>query len=199
MENTLKNRFKFIIETCYQNKCIYGYSHSKRQGYIIGNNEPFGIQISRMGPGSEVVPRENVNPELIEVYKRPLSLITDEEAIHVARLAHQRPDAPFTILRRDKDLIHVEFTDKIGMKYHISMLYNYGTICANMFFPAHGDKDARNSTVNIGQINLSSARPIPYIAIIDYLRESKFAMPYHGLSVEKQVEYGWIKITGDAA
>lgn len=32
------------------------------------------------------------------------------------------------------------------------------------------------------------------ISIIDYLRSKGYAVPYMGLSVEKQIEYGWIKL-----
>jgi len=31
---------------------------------------------------------------------------------------------------------------------------------------------------------------------VDYLRSKGYALPYMGLSVEKQVEYGWIKLEG---
>jgi len=33
------------------------------------------------------------------------------------------------------------------------------------------------------------------IHTIDYLRSKGFAIPFNGLSVEKQIEYGWIKLT----
>ncbi|MDE5530446.1 hypothetical protein KRE43_12785 [Elizabethkingia meningoseptica] len=29
---------------------------------------------------------------------------------------------------------------------------------------------------------------------IDYLREKGYAVPYRGLSVQKQIEYGWVKL-----
>lgn len=32
------------------------------------------------------------------------------------------------------------------------------------------------------------------IETIDYLRSKGYALPYNGLSVEKQIEYGWIKL-----
>tara|TARA_B100000378_G_scaffold236018_1_gene202678 strand:- start:2565 stop:3005 length:441 start_codon:yes stop_codon:yes gene_type:complete len=33
-----------------------------------------------------------------------------------------------------------------------------------------------------------------YIPVFDYLRSKGYALPYNGLSVEDQIEYGWIKI-----
>jgi len=35
----------------------------------------------------------------------------------------------------------------------------------------------------------------PVISAGDYLRSKGYALPYMGLSVEKQVEYGWIKLS----
>lgn len=31
-------------------------------------------------------------------------------------------------------------------------------------------------------------------SVVDYLRSKGYALPYMGLSVEKQIEYGWIKL-----
>ncbi len=172
MDNILQNKTKFIAQH-------------------------YGLKVLRFKDSKKIreVSYAYLPPEKDDYLElRHLSSITDTEAIHVARLAHQMLEADFKILRRDKDMIHVEYPDKIGIKHHISMLYNYGTVCANMWFPKHGDTDSHNSTVNIGQISLSSERPVPYIAILDYLRSRKFAMPFHDLSVKKQVEYGWIKL-----
>lgn len=33
-----------------------------------------------------------------------------------------------------------------------------------------------------------------HIKVVDYLRSKGYALPWMGLSVEKQIEYGWIKI-----
>lgn len=35
---------------------------------------------------------------------------------------------------------------------------------------------------------------VAFIHAVDYLRSKGYALPYMGLSVEKQVEYGWIKL-----
>jgi hypothetical protein len=76
---------------------------------------------------------------------RPLSSITDDEAIEVAKLQ----DWEYT---DRKDIIGAI---KIAVK---NEWFNYSTC--------------------------------------DYLRSKGFALPYMGLSVEKQIEYGWIKLSG---
>lgn len=36
-----------------------------------------------------------------------------------------------------------------------------------------------------------------FITVYQYLQSKGYALPYMGLSVEKQVEYGWVKLKGE--
>ena len=38
---------------------------------------------------------------------------------------------------------------------------------------------------------------VDHIAAIDYLRSKGYALPWNGISVEQQIEYGWIKLQTD--
>ena len=40
---------------------------------------------------------------------------------------------------------------------------------------------------------INDAHNLPY-AVVDYLRSKSYALPYMGLSIEKLIEYGWVKI-----
>jgi len=124
----------------------------------------------------------------------PLSDITDEDAIQVARLTHQIPEKQFNVKRKD-DIIYIDTEfNKYGIQYFVSMIYKYGTVCARMNFKERDGKTFDSNTVNIGQVNMDSKQPIPYIAIVDYLRSKGYALPYMDLSVDDLVNYGWVKL-----
>lgn len=76
---------------------------------------------------------------------RPLSSITDDEAIEVAKILSVYPEDVLDWL--NGDITHEDFQT-----------------------------------------------PFQFQHAIDYLRSIGIALPYMGLSVEKQVEYGWIKL-----
>lgn len=40
-----------------------------------------------------------------------------------------------------------------------------------------------------------ATNPLFVLRAYDFLRSKGYALPYNGLSVEKQIEYGWIKLT----
>jgi len=116
--------------------------------------------------------------------------ITDDDAIEVAKLAHQI-DGEFTINRNEEPkefLIHIKKYTKV-LTYHTS-INKYCCINTNWFFK---DPD-EDSKVNIGEIITTSRKPVPYIAIVDYLRSKGYAVPFLSMSVEVMVDYGWIKL-----
>lgn len=128
------------------------------------------------------------------LHLKPLSSITDEDLIHIARLAHERPNHDFKVTRK-KDIFYVQTEyDSLGINYFISILPDYASVCATMNFAKFKDEGFKSHTINIGKVNLSAELPIAYIAIVDYLRSKGYALPYMGLSVKKMVEYGWIKL-----
>lgn len=116
--------------------------------------------------------------------------ITDEDAIQVAKLAHQI-DGEFSIFRKGNPkefLIHIKKEADV-LIYHTS-INKYCCINTNWFFKDPNE----NSKVNIGEIITTSRKPVPYIAIVDYLRSKGYAVPFLSMSVDVMVEYGWIKL-----
>ena len=171
MENTLENKAKFFAQYWGQEVMVLDGLPSTVDSWFDGSNV-----------------------KVFHLLLKPLSSITDEDIIHVAMLAHQRPDLNFKV-KRNKDIIYAETEfDKVGIRYFISILLKYGTVCAKICFSKTKTEEYKQSTVNIGQISISSARPVPYIAIVDYLRDKGYALQFNGLSVECQVEYGWVKL-----
>lgn len=170
MENTLENKEKFFAQ----------YWGQPCSGIVGLKNKLIGVEI----------PLNNIG--WLEL--KPLSSITDEDLIHVARLAHQMETKTFKVERKSDIFYCTSEPDKVGIYYFISMMPKYATVCSTMNFLKNKEDKFESFTVNIGKINQSSARPIPYIIIVDYLRSKGYALPYMGLSVEKLIEYGWVKI-----
>lgn len=107
---------------------------------------------------------DNIKNDAIIILK-PFSVITKEEAEEVIRLY-----APQEIIKT------------------VSLLVYPDVICINRFSKNTGEK-AKNSqkVVKLDSVAANSA-------CADYLRSQGYAVPYMGLSVDKLVEYGWIKL-----
>ena len=107
---------------------------------------------------------------------------------------HQMPKANFNV-RREKNIIYVQ-TDysSVGIRHFISIMPKYATVCAQLCFSKTDKEEYKQFTVNIGQISISANRPVPYIAIVDYLREKGYAIQFNGLTVDELINYGWIKL-----
>lgn len=124
---------------------------------------------------------------------KPLSEISDEDAIEVARIAHQMPNSQFKVKRMSNSLIHVtHFQANIGLEKHIS-INKYGCINANWHFHKREGEEAKSFKVNIGEIQSSSKKPVPFIAIVDFLRDRGYLVPWMGMSCEELIEAGWAK------
>lgn len=46
----------------------------------------------------------------------------------------------------------------------------------------------------IRDFDYTSLEPLKVVQIVDYLRSKGYALHWMGLSVEKQIEYGWVKL-----
>lgn len=175
MENTIKNKAKFFAQ--YWGQKVLRYD-------VVDNEISEPTELNSLGSWT-------VKNSFIELI--PLEEITDEDIIEVAKMAHERYNSHWTV-RRDDDIIHVEHRDSYNMKYHISMLTKYATVNANMSIPNDDDTAVNNFKINIGEVNMSSTNPIAYIAIVDFLRSKGYAIPFGGLSIQKLLDYGWVKI-----
>lgn len=175
MTNTLENKQRFFAQ--YWGQEVFGSPFLKGSWHYTGENF------------------DDID-ESAWMNLKPLSSITDEDLIHVARLAHQLPKRTFHVDRSQKDIIYVKTgMDKVGIEYFISVRPKYATVTSTINFDKTDKEAFKSCTTNIGSIQMSSEKPVPYIAIVDYFRSLAYAIPYMGLSVEKQIEYGWIRLS----
>ena len=174
-ENTLENKAKFFALYFNQNVMRDNQTTTKRLYPCTWGNIEF-------------------EPEHAWLDLTPLSQITDEDAMQVARFAHQTPTVDFEINRVSENLIHATWlAENIQRELHIS-INEYGCINANCRFLKTEHDDAQSFKVNIGEIQTSSMRAIPYIIIVDFLRSKGYAIPYLDLSIKDLISYGWVKL-----
>jgi len=86
----------------------------------------------------------------------PISAITDEDAIEVAKIMYPKDK------HNDKDSLE------------------WGKSIADEIIQGQTDKDVIWFSGIIGTV--------------DYLRSKGYALPYHDITVEQQIEYGWVKL-----
>lgn len=177
MKNTIENKNKFFAQYYGQPIGTKYYSDNDQfHKYVIG--------------------KDGFNWSWINL--KPLSQISNEDAIEVAKLAHQSEHNNWIIKRRDSDLkygsIHIERKGKLNDVYHVGISYKYAEIFANHHFLKTKDDDAKSFKTNIGKIQVNALKPTPYIIIVDYLRSKGYALPYLGITVEEMINWGWIKL-----
>lgn len=119
---------------------------------------------------------------------KPLSSISDEDAIEVIKTCEGFIDEDMEFLDRTGDCI------ASPKKWRQVFYVNGG-----------GTKEER--TVIVANFSDSKDGVSIYngneywrchIKALDYLRSKGYALPYMGLTVEKQIEYGWVKLSTDA-
>lgn len=126
---------------------------------------------------------------------KPLSSISDEDLKVIAGFAHERYKSEWVVIRHeDKSIVHVECLGNLDETYHVSMIFDYATINANIHWPKTETEPQQSFKRNIGEIDVSSRNPIAYILITDYLRSKGYALPWMGLSVEEMISAGWIRL-----
>lgn len=119
---------------------------------------------------------------------RPISSISDDEAIEVADMAYLTGKKRWTITKRDKTGVWMNGVDHLEIGYYFR-LNEYGEIHSSSTFGPGETVDN-----NIGRVGTSCNNGVSYINIVDYLRGKGFALPFHGHSVKTLVEAGWIKL-----
>jgi len=151
MENTLENRIAFLglyIEQVKKEACLVDIRPSSIITIQIQVDKPIELT--------------------------PLSQITDEDAIEVAKLQAPTFDSQSKVLRFDNSIeIHrlnyvVKITHEIST-FHRGILLMVGGSVQNMY--AHD-----------------------CLVFIDYLRSRGYALPYLDASVEDLVKKGWVKL-----
>lgn len=186
------------------NSTIKAQLFAKYLNQRVFDHSDYTNPMSRLQPGLRVLNFHLLSgnyPETGWLELRTVSMLTDEEIIHVAQFAHQMPKSNFKVIRNN-GIIHAEHVNRVGIKSHISLYGDYGSVNANTHFLKTETEPFKTYKTNIGEINMSSRLPIPYIAICDYLRSIGVALPITvlqddkplTLSVSEMVEKKWIVI-----
>lgn len=135
-----------------------------------------GFQKTQVHTWTLNFPKEEHSLELT-----PLSQISDEDALEVCKLA-------------------IPYTGRYELleKRQSSIIFKLPFICSKFqIFPLKSKAiHLEKYKAGMGTIEVNDITPIVNsVEIIDYLRSKGYALPFMGLSVEKQIEYGWVKIT----
>ena len=175
MKNTLENKAKFFAQYWGQEVLFH---NNLNQNLIIHGYNLFNL------------PLEEYFLEL-----KPLSSISDDDAIEVAKLAHQINDG-WEIEKRDPKTIFLKrngnVNDVFGLR--IGLFYSADMTAWHRFMPTKRREKTEQYPVNLCIYNLTDTKPLPYIAIVDYLRSKGYALDWNGISVKEQIELGWIKL-----
>lgn len=109
---------------------------------------------------------------------KPLSSISDEDAIEVARMSVDT-ERNITGIKRTENSVSVKMTDTINVhqRYNVK-LWMSGNIEVRA---KSGENWVYNHNWN-------------QISIFDYLRSKGYALPFNGHTVEEMIEWGWLKL-----
>ena len=164
MENNLENKAKFLLH-CYADD-LSSIKNIKVKGVVFGI-----LNIIN-------------NPADYYAQKKPLSSITDEDAIDLARISLYHP----TIEGYCADDVWIGESDlnpngdhwlEVGMRcWEGSLIINDQT--GSIFLK---DEDDNHEPIH------------NVMGTIDFLRSKGYVLPFMGLSVETLIEYGWVKLT----
>lgn len=134
MENTIENKATFFAQ--YYNQKVYVNGHAT--GFL--KRVVSGFYLDRIN---------HFESDFLEL--KPLSLISDEEAIKVSEILSD----------------------------------------SEISYPLDERQSAFHA--NTGRTHVLPVRPCRS-DVADFLRSKGYGLPWMGLSVEKQLEYGWIKL-----
>lgn len=167
MENTLENKAKFFAQ--YWGQDVYTKESYNGEGGLQ-KIQPFHFSTGMIEDG------------YIEL--KPLSSISDEDAITIAMLlVNWQPSmsklSKINIRsRQDGDHVWDELILEFTSSFNYTVRYRGGDW--------------------LGWINSNGRCEwtlFNHLKVYDYLRSKGYALPYMGLSVEQQIEYGWVKLT----
>lgn len=158
MENTLENKAKFFAQYWGQ--------------LIIGDVNNAGEKVIYPVEKSNMYRFEETRLEL-----KPISSITDEDAIEVAKIVlnYYKSDKTIEIPINSKFVVNKIHKD-IDVWFR-DLLINIHTTTSTTSFVID-NKEFLSSPIDV----------------YDYLRSKGYALPWMGLTVEQLIEYGWIKL-----
>lgn len=117
-------------------------------------------------------------PHYIEL--KPLSSITNEDAIGLAEILGCTKTETVEVTRDQSgnnkySLVGIKF---LRYQYLLSFALNNQGSCMNLYYERYGSE-------------FFNCLPLE---VWDFIRSKGYALPWLGLSVDKQIEYGWIKL-----
>lgn len=154
MENTLENKAKFFAQYWLQEVLCSDIFHYKNKK-MNGNNIP--------------------SDHYLEL--KPLSQISDDDAINVAKLV-----SPMLFEGRGKNGGH--YIDKSEIWWY-SVKHDGKILMV--------DIDLDGYVFEYDEVD-EYKRPSRSLIGTDYLRSKGYALPYMDLSVEDLIDYGWVKL-----
>ena len=167
MENTIENKLKFYGLFIGQEVYFFESKIERITPYLLHKDYGMGF--------------------LMEAHLEltPLSKITDEHAIEIAKIVTYNPDD----INYNPDNVWVGNGDENGKgKYYIEI--GVGSCWeAELTITENGGVKLIYEDNNIDIYDS--------VRIFDFLRSKGYALPYNGLSVEQLIEYGWIKLKID--
>lgn len=144
-----------------------------------------GVEIERTEDYRSVVNEQSI--KIIDYLAlKPLSAISDEDAIEVANIILdldivKRYKTPFTVTR------NFAITGWPYIKvHHPKNRYSVIIDCALANFNIYEDDEA-----------ITMAHDMKPCNVIDFLRSKGYAVPFMGASVEELVEWGWVKLVNE--
>lgn len=165
MENTLENKSKFFAK----------YYVQKVAKSPLLNDEL---------PNQRCYPELALNPNNVFYLElTPLSQISDEDAIEVAKLID---NAPF-FTHKKWEIKRVDNEPASYLKVFSEKSHHYYEIDFDGYLWYKDEYTAEMPPFALPN----------YLDAYDYLRSKGYALSFNGLSVEKQIEYGWIKLKTD--
>ena len=126
---------------------------------------------------------------------KSISEITKEDAIQVAKIVHQIYSDNWEVKKVVDSSIHIELKGSVNDIYHVSIGFRECSINANHHFLKTEDDAAKSFKVNIGQVNMSSSKPIGYVYATDFLRSKGYAMPFMEYSVNNLIDLDWLRLS----
>ena len=155
-QNTLENKARFFAQYWWQ------------EVFLLNSNK---YRITKSRFNAETLKQE------CSLELKPLSQISDEDAIEVAKLV-----SPMLFEGRGKNGGH--YIDKSETWWY-SVKHNGKTLMV--------DIDLDGYVFEYDEVD-EYKRPSRSLMGTDYLRSKGYALPYMDLSVEDLVEYGWVKL-----
>lgn len=173
MENNLENKARFLAQYWGQEVLADVNNNGDKVLYPIVVSNMYRIEESHL--------------ELT-----PLSEITDEDAIEVARIVHGRKDKVIEMVIDTPHGRHEACTYVL-----VQIFVDHPDIMEWKNFALIQIDHEEAGDVICGSMNESGDFEDDfidnYIHVTDHLRSKKYALPFHDLSVDDLIEYGWVK------